>query len=69
MSGTHPDDAATAFSVNDGAVHLYQPGLTKREYMALHIMAGMCAATRPDEGVAERAVWAADMLIEELNNL
>jgi len=57
-----------AWSRVGGGMH--QPGLTKREYMATHIMAGIAAdSTRkgPSHEIANAAVSWADALLEALN--
>jgi hypothetical protein len=55
---------------DDHGVYKAHLGLTKREYFALHIMAGMCADPSRSGPVilfASFAVDAADVLIYELN--
>ena len=76
----HPDEPAYPYSDDDpyGDDDITYEGLTTREYMATHLLAGLLAGrpqTRdPFESIsvmrgrlARAAVAAADALIEELN--
>ena len=56
---TKPDEPITRIEFNS-------PGLTKREYMATHIAAGLCAHP-VIRNIPKIAVSLADQLIEELN--
>lgn len=65
------DDLAFPYAQHDpncGTYHHH--GLTKREYIAIQIMSGMCADPSrggPIAGFASYAVEAADRLIAELS--
>jgi hypothetical protein len=52
--------------VTDNVLPRYHGGLTKREYMATHILSQLVDELATKEAVKE-AVEAADLLIEELN--
>lgn len=64
---TRPNDNAFPWEARDQA--FMENGLTKREYMATHILTGLLANADNTnyELHASRAVKAADALIEELS--
>lgn len=70
---TEPHDPAHplpfAFAPDGSVVYGFPSGMTKREQIAMSIMAGMMASDRAytPELVATRAVQCADALITELN--
>ena len=60
----------SAFPIPYGPAYKSSFGLTKREYFAVHIMAGLCAssdAIGDDQFIATGAVNLADALIAALN--
>lgn len=60
--------SASLINLENGTV-MHAPGLSKREYFAIHILAGMQASTPGcvGESCAHFAVIEADKLIEILN--
>jgi hypothetical protein len=71
MKTTPGDDAFASHAVSDNEVHYGEDGLTKREYFAAHIMAGLAMRSDLHWDAKTRssfAVECADALIDALND-